>query len=68
MSKKEYERNISTETITKCTEAHKKAFEKWPYGREIETWRDENGNICVRYAAGKWFHYKIDSAGAVQWW
>lgn len=68
MPKKEYERNIPTETVTKCIKAHKKAFEKWPYGRMADSWTDENGNLCISYMTGKWFHYKIDSTGAVQWW
>ena len=65
---KEYEKSISDETVTKCTEAHKESFEKWPYGRMADYWTDENGNLCISYMTGKWFHYKIDSTGSVQWW
>ncbi len=68
MPKKEYVKSADAVNVTKCIEAHKKAYEKWPYGREIETWKDENGNIRVRYATGQWFHYSMDSTGAVQWW
>lgn len=68
MCKKVFERDVDSINIAKCAEAHMKAFETWPYGRKRETWKDEDGNICIRYATGKWFHYKIDKNGTVQWW
>ncbi len=68
MLEKEYVRTTPAETVTKCTEAHMKAVEKWPYGRMTDYWTDQEGNLCIRYMTGKWFHYIIDSTGAVHWW
>lgn len=68
MQKKEYINQPSSVNVTKCKEAHMKAFEKWPYGRVLDSWTDEHGNICIKYMTGKWFHYKITDTGEVQWW
>lgn len=55
------------EQVKLAHEAHKKAFEEWKHGDPIETWTDENGDLCIRYASGTWWHYRL--AGSYwEWW
>lgn len=68
MYKKEFERDLDSINTAKCAETHMKALKTWPYGRKREICKDVDGNICIRYATGKCFHYKIDENGTVQWW
>lgn len=68
MQIKEYVKSTDTVNIQKCIEAHKQIFENWPYGRVIDSWTDENGNIYIQYMSGKCFRYKISDTGKVQWW
>ena len=44
--------------------AHHEAFGKWEEGDRVEMWKDENGNTCVRYESGKWWHYNEKG----EWW
>lgn len=53
--------------MSKCYTAHKAAFLKWPYKKPVKSWYDEDGNICVGYESGRWFHYKITQEG-ITWW
>lgn len=48
---------------------HKLAFEKWPHGEPIDHWYDDNGNLCVRYRNGEWWHYKgFEENQEITWW
>ena len=49
-------------------EAHKKAFEEWQEGAMMDVWRDEQGNLCIKYESGKWWHYRTSESGSVEWW
>lgn len=40
---------------------------KWPHGKPIRWWRDENENLCIKYADGRWWHYKETNTG-LEWW
>lgn len=55
-----------------CMEEHKKAFENWTQGNMVDCWEDEDGNTCVKYDSGNWWHYKIVSLGdnseVSEWW
>ena len=52
-----------------CFKAHKEAFENWPYGNPVKNWTDEEGNFCIEYEGGKWYHYAVKWAtGEVEWW
>lgn len=53
--------------IRKLLETHRQAFENWTYGEPCDDWKDAEGNICIRYSTGKWFHYRITGSG-VEWW
>lgn len=47
---------------------HKKAFENWSEGEPVKSWFDAEKNICVEYASGKWWHYKINAQNEISWW
>lgn len=42
-------KRYSRELTARCIEAHKAAFEEWPYGEMQKAWVDEQGNLCIRY-------------------
>lgn len=45
---------------------HKEAFEEWREGEPIKAWFDFEGNFCIEYESGKWWHYndKGNACGA----
>lgn len=43
---------------------HKEAFEEWREGEPIKAWFDFEGNFCIEYESGKWWHYN-DKGGMV---
>ena len=45
-------------TPQECYEFHRSIFEHWEYGAIAESWTDEQGNLCIRYDSGIWFHYR----------
>lgn len=54
-------------TIFFYAQQHRQAFENWREGEISEYWTDENGNVCIRYESGKWWHYR-GTDGVVEWW
>ena len=36
---------------------HKAAYDNWEHGDPVKTWWDMDGNICIEYEDGKWWHY-----------
>lgn len=49
-------------------EEHKKAFEVWSDGAIKEVWTDKDGNLCIKYESGNWWHYKKKDNGEIEWW
>lgn len=47
---------------------HRSQFDRWEYGEIKKVWTDADGNTCIRYASGKWWHYTVDSKGNVIFW
>jgi len=47
--------------------AHKEATENWTDGTMECFWFDNDGNLCIRYSSGKWWHYKGTKEG-YEWW
>lgn len=45
-------------------EAHKKAFEDWKEGGISKVWIDGQGNLCIEYESGNWWHYNEQG----EWW
>lgn len=37
---------------------HKEAFEEWGEGEPVKAWFDFEGNFCIEYESGKWWHYQ----------
>lgn len=44
---------------------HRSQFDTWEHGEIKKTWIDENGNICIMYQSGKWWHYNVDKKGKI---
>ena len=42
---------------------HKEAFEEWGEGEPVKAWFDFEGNFCIEYESGKWWHYNDKSNG-----
>lgn len=34
-------------------------------GNFEKIWHDEDGNLCVRYQGGMWWHYNVSTS---EWW
>lgn len=49
-----------------CFQIHGQQSGKW-HGEPIRWWRDENENLCIKYADGRWWHYKETDTG-LEWW
>ena len=48
---------------------HKSIFEDWQEGEPVDYWYDEDGNLCIYYHSGKWWHYKgADGQGEIVFW
>lgn len=47
---------------------HKFFRSDWDEGEPIEAWFDEDRNVCVKYASGKWWHYKDLDLPFPTWW
>lgn len=54
--------------IEKIYQIHKCAYENWKEGAPVESWSDEQGNICIKYESGNWWHYNFESNGELIWW
>lgn len=52
----------------KYSQIHRKAFEN-PYklGEVKKVWNDEDGNFCILYTTGKWYHYRMNGEN-LEWW
>lgn len=46
---------------------HKSKYENWPHGSIDSQWIDDDGNLCVGYESGTWFHYK-NIYDHMEWW
>ena len=44
--------------------AHKSAAGLWDEGQPVKVWYDPDGNICIEYESGKWWHYSNNG----KWW
>ena len=43
---------------------HKSAWENWENGEPVKAWWDSDGNLCIEYENGKWWHYNEKG----EWW
>lgn len=49
-------------------ERHMSFIKDWPHGKPVKAWFDKDGNICVEYESGKWWHYKYLDLPFPIWW
>lgn len=43
---------------------HKSAWENWENGEPVKAWWDSDGNLCIEYESGKYWHYNEKG----EWW
>lgn len=58
---------ISAELIERAYQCHCSSKEEWQEGQPVESWIDANGDICIRYESGEYWHYKPMVDGFM-WW
>lgn len=47
---------------------HLQAYhDEWTNGEPVKAWYDIDGNLCVEYESGQWWHYR-ETAEGLQWW
>lgn len=49
---------------------HFHAFEnhdEWRDGEPVRAWYDTDGNFCLEYESGEWWHYR-ETASGLEWW
>lgn len=52
-----------------CMKQHKEAVGQWQDGKITDYWEDPDRScICVRYGSGRWWHYRQNEAGEMEWW
>jgi hypothetical protein len=57
-------KNLMEQRALEYSNAHKKAFEKWDEGEIKKIWIDSEGNVCIEYESGNWWHYNDKG----EWW
>lgn len=53
--------------VLEVYQEHKAMFDSWEYGEPVKAWTDSNGNLCIRYQSGKWFHYRKNNSMLEFW-
>lgn len=48
-----------------CASRHRLGYAS--LGDIVDAWEDEDGNTCVRYSSGEWYHYRTDDRGHIEW-
>lgn len=56
--------DLMEQRATEYYQCHKKAFENWQEGEIEKVWIDGQGNMCIEYASGNWWHYNDKG----EWW
>lgn len=60
-------RSEMEQRMIECAEAHHKACETWTHGEPTRVWYDSQGNICIDYEDGNYWHYR-DVPDGKEWW
>lgn len=55
-------------TVKQFYNFHRSLFENLEYGEIKETWKDADGNTCIKYTSGNWWHYTVDKNGNIIFW
>ena len=60
--------NIENAKARKFAEVHRMAWEDPHHLGNIEkVWTDEDGNLCIQYSCGEWYHYRM-VGNRLEWW
>lgn len=59
--------DLITAKAQKYAEIHKAAFEVDRLGIIKQIATDNEGNICIKYSNGQWFHYRMVN-DQLEWW
>lgn len=67
--RKENDMKTDKEQVMRAFIFHKSTFENWQEGNPVDYWRDDEGNLCITYESGKWWHYReADGCGEITFW
>jgi hypothetical protein len=58
------ERYFMEQRATEYYQNHKRAFGDWQEGDISRVWTDNDGNMCIEYESGNWWHYNDKG----EWW
>jgi len=61
-------RFMEEKAAERYAERHKATLEYWYEGEIQKVWTDGDGNICIAYESGKWWHYRETGNGDIEWW
>ena len=59
--------DINSLNVQEYSKQHKKAYEHWEEGEPIRAWYDEDNVLCIEYASGSWWHYRLNNNN-LEWW
>lgn len=59
--------DLTSAKAQKYAEIHRAAFEVDRLGIIKKIATDEEGNICIKYSNGQWFHYRMVN-DQLEWW
>lgn len=54
--------------MEECVAEHMAAFEAWPYGDVKKVEMDKDGDLCIHYTGGMYWHYRKSRDGDIEWW
>lgn len=54
-------------TQQECYSFHRTVFEIWRFGEPVESCKENNNILCIRYDSGVWFHYRRNG-GYIEFW
>ena len=57
-------RSLMEQRATECYQSHKQTFKDWQEGGIAKIWIDGQGNLCIEYESGNWWHYNEQG----EWW
>lgn len=60
--------DIQKAKAQKFSEVHRLAWSNPSHLGAIEkVWQDEDGNLCIQYSCGEWYHYRM-VGNRLEWW
>ena len=60
--------DIERAKAQKFSEVHRLAWEDPHHLGEIKkVWQDDNGDLCIMYSCGEWYHYRL-VGNRLEWW